>query len=68
MNTYKVSLEKSYLVTVKANSKQQSIDVAEFYTGDITDISTLQDRRKAKFSIEEIECAVNEGWGAELVR
>lgn len=68
MNTYEVSLEKSYLVTVKANSKQQARGVAEFYTGDIADISTLQDRIKAKFSIEAIECAVNEGRGAELVR
>lgn len=67
MNTYQVSLEKSYLVTVKADTKQQARDVAEFYTGDIKDISTLQDRKNDLFSIEEIECAVNEGRDVELV-
>lgn len=61
MNTYQVSLEKSYLVTVKANSKQQARDVVEFYTGNIADISTLQDRKNDKFSIEGLECVVNEG-------
>lgn len=61
MNTYQVSLEKSYAVTVMANSKQQARDVAEFYTGDIADISTLQDRKNENFFIEEIDCVVNEG-------
>ena len=67
MNTYQVSLEKSYIVSVKADTARQAKDVAEFYTGDITDISRVEDRKSDKFSIEEIECAVNEARGVQQI-
>ena len=60
MKTYKVILTKAYAVTVKARSRQQAKHIAEFYTGDIKDISIIQDRKKQKFSIEDIECRMNE--------
>ncbi len=65
MKTYQVVLVKSYAVTVKANTKQQAKCVAEFYTGDIKDISTAEDRKKYRFSIEEIDCRMNEGLKVE---
>ncbi len=40
----------------------------EDYTGDIADISIPQDRRKCRFSIEDIECRVNESLGAEELK
>lgn len=66
MNTYRVGLTKSYLVTINAETVQDAIHFAEFYTGDIQDISTDEDRRSERFFIEEIECTVNEAFNAKL--
>ncbi len=60
MKTYQVVLTKSYLVMVDACTKEQARRVCEFYTNDIQDISTIEDREKEKFLIENIECTVNE--------
>ena len=68
MKTYQVVLTKSYTVTIKAGSKQQARHVAEFYTDDIKDISIIKDREKHKFSIEEIECGMNESLRAEEMK
>jgi hypothetical protein len=67
MSTYKVVLTKLYAVTVKARGEKQARHIAEFYTGDIKDISIIQDRKKYKFSIENIECRMNEGLEAEKI-
>ena len=67
MKTYQVVLTKTYAVKIKTHSKQQARDIAEFYTGDIKDISTAQDRRKYKFSIREIDCRMNESFEANKV-
>jgi len=61
MKKYQVVLTKSYTVIVKANTKQQARHVVEFYTGDVKDISRIQDRKKYQFNIEDIDCKVNEG-------
>jgi TATA-box binding protein (TBP) (component of TFIID and TFIIIB) len=60
MKTYQVTLTKSYLVNVKAKTKEQARRVCEFYTNDIHDISTTENKKKEKFQIENIECTVNE--------
>lgn len=60
MKTYQVVLTKSYLVTVKADTKERARRVCEFYTNDIQNISTIEDRKKEKFLIENIECTINE--------
>ena len=67
MKTYQVVLTKSYTVTVKADTEQQAKHVAEFYTGDIEDISRIQDRKKYKFAIEKIDCKMNEGMEVQKV-
>lgn len=67
MKTYKVVLTKVYAVTVKARSEKQAKHIAEFYTGDIKNISVVQDRKKQKFSIENIECRMNESSEVEEV-
>ena len=61
MKKYQVVLTKSYTVIVKAHTMQQSSHVVEFYTGDVKDISRIQDRKKYQFNIEDIDCKVNEG-------
>ncbi|OFY94010.1 MAG: hypothetical protein A3K10_18035 [Bacteroidetes bacterium RIFCSPLOWO2_12_FULL_31_6] len=60
MKTYQVTLTKSYVVTVDAETSDDAKRVCEFYTGDIDDISTKYDRIKENFEIENIECTVNE--------
>lgn len=67
MKTYQVVLTKSYAVTVKANTKQQARHVVEFYTGDVKDISRIQDRKKYKFAIEGIDCRMNEGFEVQKI-
>jgi len=68
MRTYRVVLTKAYVVTVKAETKEKAKRFAEFYTGDIQDISTVEHRRKSKFSIEEIDSRINESLEAEEVK
>jgi hypothetical protein len=60
MKTYQVVLTKSYLVSVSAKTKEQARRVCEFYTNDIRDVSTLENREKGEFLIKNIECTVNE--------
>lgn len=68
MKTYQVILTKSYAVAVKANSAKKAKGLAEFYTGDIEDISAKEDRKTLHFSIEEIKCCMNESTEAKEVK
>ena len=68
MKTYKVVLIKSYIVTVNAESKEKAKRFTEFYTGDIQDISTEQERGRSNFSIEQIDCKTNEGLEVEKIK
>ncbi|MDP2922887.1 MAG: hypothetical protein Q8O30_04105 [Candidatus Omnitrophota bacterium] len=68
MKTYQVVLTKSYVVTVNAETKEKAKRFAEFYTGDIQDISTDENRRKLNFSIEEIDTRINESLEAEEIK
>jgi hypothetical protein len=65
MKTFRVSLTKSFLVTINADNELDARHFAEFYTSDVKDISTAKDRQNDKFSIEEIECTMNETFDAE---
>jgi len=68
MKTYRVVLTKSYVVTVNAQTKEKAKRFAEFYTGDIQDISTNESRKKFDFSIEEIDSRMNESLEAEEIK
>lgn len=65
MKTFRVVLTRSYYVIVKTSSQEQAKHIAEFYTSHIKDISIDRDRKKFNFSIEEIECVMNEAFEAE---
>jgi len=60
MNIYQIVLTKSFLVTVRAETQKDARRICEFYTSDIQDISTSENREKEKFQIENIECTVND--------
>ena len=66
--TYQVVLTKSYVITVNAEAKEKAKRFAEFYTNDIQDISTDEDRRKFNFSIEEINSGMNESLEVEEIK
>jgi len=68
MKTYQVVLTKSYLVSVSAKTKEQARRVCEFYTNDIQDISTIENREKEKFLIKNIECTVNETFDCHEIK
>ena len=64
---YQITLTKAYTVTINANGETQAKRLAEFYTGDIQDISTDQARKERNFSIEQIKCAMNEGFDVKEI-
>lgn len=61
MPEYEITLTKAYTVRIKAESAESAARLAEYYTGDIKDISSKNDRKTRRFKILEIECTVNEG-------
>lgn len=65
MEIYEVLLTKSYVVKVKADNLSDAKHFTEFFTGDIIDISSKEDKEKYNFSIEKIECTANEAFDAE---
>ncbi len=60
MKTFQVSLAKAYTVNIVAEDEEQAKRLVEFYTSDIQDISTENERLAENFSIQEIECQSNE--------
>ena len=53
---------------VSAKTKEQARRVCEFYTNDIQDISTIENRGKEKFLIKNIECTVNETFDCREIK
>lgn len=67
MKLFQVSLTKSYLVNINAENEDDAKRFAEFFTGDIIDISEGNNHLQYKFLIEEIQCVVNEAIGVEEI-
>ncbi len=65
MKTFRVALTKTYLVKINAENETEARHCAEFFTGDIADISDETNRAEYNFNIEEIECWVNEAFEVE---
>ena len=68
MKTFEVNLTKSYLVKIKEKNKEESKELAEFYTGDITDLSSTEEREKECFEIEIIDCMMSEAFEVEEIK
>lgn len=60
MKKFQVSLAKTYTINITAEDSENAKRLAEFYTGDIQDISTEKERLSENFLIEEIECRTND--------
>ncbi len=60
MKTFQVSLAKTYTVNIVAEDEEHAKRLVEFYTSDIQDISTENERLAESFSIQEIECQSND--------
>ena len=65
MKAFRVSLTKSYLVDINAENKDDAKRLAEYFTGDVSDISDEKHRAEYNFNIEEIECVMNEAFDVE---
>jgi hypothetical protein len=68
MKSFQVSLTKSYLININAENEESAKRFAEFFTSNIQDISDEDNRKGYKFSIEEIECTVNEALEVEEIK
>ena len=60
MKTFEVVLTKSYVVRVTAENQTDASQLVEFFTSDVQDISTENDRKNNNFAIQDIDCKVNE--------
>ncbi len=60
MKTYTVSLIRTYLVSIEAETEYQAKLYAEYYLGDCSDLSNEKERSEKKFSIKEVEMVWNE--------
>jgi hypothetical protein len=62
MKTFEVVLTKSYIVRIKAVNEKKAKEYSELFTGDIQNISSITDRKKFNFEIEDIDCKLNEAF------
>lgn len=60
MKNYKVTLSRSYFVSINAENKESAMGLAEFYIGTGKDDSNPTDRMQYDFLIEDVELANNE--------
>lgn len=60
MNTYKVALARTYVVTIKAEDEYNAKRFSEYFLGDCKDLSSQKDRKEKNFRIENIEMVYNE--------
>ena len=59
MPTFDVSLIRSFIVTIEAESPEQAARLAELHTG-YMDESNAADRKQFQFQIQEIEMTQND--------
>ncbi len=65
MKTFKVTLTKSYIITINADNSEDAKEFSEVFTGDISDISSEIDKKEYNFEILEIEATFNKAFDAE---
>ncbi len=67
MEKFLVTLTKSYGVTISAESYEDASRLAEFFTGDIQDLSSEKERNQYRFEIHSVKCVLNEAFDCEKI-
>ena len=67
MKNFKVSLTRSYVISINADNKESARELSEFFIGDCQDESTPADHNQCDFSINEIEMTINEAFDVEEI-
>jgi hypothetical protein len=67
MKTFKVSLTRTYNITVEAEDEKSALEAVEFFIGDPEDKSIKKEQEKYHFKINEIEMILNEAFEAEEI-
>ena len=67
MNNYKISLTRVYNVEIIAENEEKAKELREFYIGDPKDASSIKNRQRENFRIENIEMVINEAAEAEEI-
>lgn len=62
MKKFDVVLTKSYKIRINTDEIIKAKQLCEFFTSDIVDISTKQDKVNYNFEIENITCKMNESY------
>jgi hypothetical protein len=64
MPTFDVFLARTYKVRIQATDSATAERLAEEFVGDVSDVSTQQERAKEKFQIQSIETTDNNAFDA----
>lgn len=67
MKIFEIVLTKSYVVRVTAENQTDASQFVELFTSDVQDISTENDRKNHNFTIQNIDCKVNEAIECEEI-
>lgn len=65
MKSYKVSLHRDYIVTIEANSEEETLCFTEYFIACERDIATIKEREQYNFIIREIEMVTNDALEVE---
>jgi hypothetical protein len=68
MKKYKVFLNRDYIIEIKASNKNKAKEYAEYFIAGEKDVSTLKDREKYNFEIENIGIVVNDAFEVDEIK
>ncbi len=66
MQEYKVYLHRDYIVTIRAENKEEAKFLAEYFIVKDRDASTEKEKKKFNFMIDNIEMVTNDAFEAHL--
>jgi hypothetical protein len=66
MKEFQVALTRTYIVSLRAKTVDEAKMLSEYYLGDLTDLSTENERNEKQFSFDEIEMVYNHATEIEI--
>ena len=67
MKKYQVLLTRDYVVEINAKNKKEAKECVEYFVSGVSDVSTLQERKRYNFSIERIKPTINDAFEIEEI-